>query len=256
MSLKEQLGSGEPQYGLWLGLANAYTAEICAGSGADWLLVDGEHAPNTLTTVLGQLQAARGLVEVVARPPDHDATRIKQYLDLGVGTSWCPWSRRRSRPPKWWPRRATRRQALGEWRACSTARPISGRMRTISEWPTTRSACSCRSSRPPDLELVKEIALVPGVDGIFVGPAARQRRSAIWAIPDIQWCARLSTTCSRPPRPPACTPGFSASSPADGREWTMKGAALVAVGSDVGVLQRGTRKLFQEVRGYIVPNGW
>ena len=54
---KNALAQRQPQIGLWLGLANAYCAEICAGAGFDWLLVDGEHAPNDLTDILAQLQA-------------------------------------------------------------------------------------------------------------------------------------------------------------------------------------------------------
>lgn len=54
---KQALLSGQPQIGLWQGLANAYSAEVCAGIGYDWLLIDGEHAPNTISTVLSQLQA-------------------------------------------------------------------------------------------------------------------------------------------------------------------------------------------------------
>ena len=39
---KRGLSRGEPQIGLWLGLADPYAAELCAGSGFDWLLIDGE----------------------------------------------------------------------------------------------------------------------------------------------------------------------------------------------------------------------
>ena len=54
---KRALAQKQLQIGLWLGLANAYTTEICAGAGFDWLLIDGEHAPNDLNTILAQLQA-------------------------------------------------------------------------------------------------------------------------------------------------------------------------------------------------------
>ncbi|WP_268630649.1 aldolase/citrate lyase family protein, partial [Escherichia coli] len=54
---KRALRAGTPQIGLWAGLASAYTSEIIAGAGFDWLLIDGEHAPNNVQTVLGQLQA-------------------------------------------------------------------------------------------------------------------------------------------------------------------------------------------------------
>jgi len=54
---KEALAAGRPQIGLWVGLADAYVTEILAGVGFDWLLIDGEHAPNDLRSTLAQLQA-------------------------------------------------------------------------------------------------------------------------------------------------------------------------------------------------------
>ena len=54
---KQALREGRAQIGLWVGLADAYAIEAMAGAGFDWLLIDGEHAPNDLRTVLGQLQA-------------------------------------------------------------------------------------------------------------------------------------------------------------------------------------------------------
>ena len=54
---KQRLRNGEVQIGLWLGLADAYVSELLAGTGYDWLLVDGEHAPNGLRSTLAQLQA-------------------------------------------------------------------------------------------------------------------------------------------------------------------------------------------------------
>ena len=74
-----------PSLGLWLGLANGYTAELCATMGFDWLLIDGEHAPNTLQTVLRQLQAIAGAASAaVVRTPTADADTIKRYLDIGA----------------------------------------------------------------------------------------------------------------------------------------------------------------------------
>ena len=76
---------GGPAIGLWLGLANAYSAELCATLGFDWLLIDAEHAPNTVRTVLHQLQAISGTASTaVVRPPTTDADTIKRYLDIGA----------------------------------------------------------------------------------------------------------------------------------------------------------------------------
>jgi 4-hydroxy-2-oxoheptanedioate aldolase len=43
---RDALRAGQPQIGLWVGLADADAAEALAGCGYEWLLLDGEHAPN------------------------------------------------------------------------------------------------------------------------------------------------------------------------------------------------------------------
>ena len=54
---KQAMAQGRAQIGLWLALADAYSTEILAGTGYDWLLLDGEHAPNDLRSQLHLLQA-------------------------------------------------------------------------------------------------------------------------------------------------------------------------------------------------------
>ena len=54
---KAALARGEPQVGLWLSMAEPYVAELCASTGFQWLLIDGEHAPNDVRSILGSLQA-------------------------------------------------------------------------------------------------------------------------------------------------------------------------------------------------------
>jgi 4-hydroxy-2-oxoheptanedioate aldolase len=49
-SFKSALAGGRPQVGLWLSMADPYLAEVSATAGFDWLLIDGEHAPNDLRT--------------------------------------------------------------------------------------------------------------------------------------------------------------------------------------------------------------
>ncbi len=53
---KQALKEKKPQIGLWVGLADGYACELAATAGFDWLLLDGEHAPNDLRTLLHQLQ--------------------------------------------------------------------------------------------------------------------------------------------------------------------------------------------------------
>src|SRR5688500_1542478 len=90
-SFKRALFEKRSQIGLWIGLDNSYCAEICAGAGFDWLLLDGEHAPNDLQTLLSQLQAVAPYPShPVVRIASADPVRIKQVLDLGVQSVLVP----------------------------------------------------------------------------------------------------------------------------------------------------------------------
>ena len=88
---KQALVERRVQIGLWLGLADPYCAEICAGAGFDWLALDAEHGPNTIRTLLAQLQALSGYpVHAVIRAASGDPTHLKQLLDIGAQTLIVP----------------------------------------------------------------------------------------------------------------------------------------------------------------------
>jgi 4-hydroxy-2-oxoheptanedioate aldolase len=55
---KRALKAGKRQIGLWSTLSSNYTVEVIAGAGFDWIMIDTEHSPTDLESVLGQLQAA------------------------------------------------------------------------------------------------------------------------------------------------------------------------------------------------------
>lgn len=88
-SFKAALKAGRPQIGLWLGLSSSYSAELLAGAGFDWLLIDGEHAPNNVQTVLTQLQAIApyppqpaGSTSVVERSGANQTTAGRRHTNL------------------------------------------------------------------------------------------------------------------------------------------------------------------------------
>ena len=91
-TLRDRLGAASrPLVGGWVCTGSPLVAEIMAGSGLDWLLVDMEHGPNTLDTVLAQLQAIDGSdATPVVRVPIGDAVTIKQVLDLGAQNILVP----------------------------------------------------------------------------------------------------------------------------------------------------------------------
>src|SRR4051812_5159772 len=88
---KAALQSRLPQIGLWLNMAEALPAELAGHAGFDWLVIDGEHGPNDLRSIMAQLQALSAPPpEVVVRPPMGESWMIKQLLDVGVRTLLVP----------------------------------------------------------------------------------------------------------------------------------------------------------------------
>jgi 4-hydroxy-2-oxoheptanedioate aldolase len=88
---KNALRAGKKQIGLWLSLPEPYTAEICAASNFDWLLIDAEHAPNDVRSILAQLQAiAPYPAHAVVRVPSDDPVFLKLVLDIGVTSLLVP----------------------------------------------------------------------------------------------------------------------------------------------------------------------
>ena len=89
--LKQALRDGRVQIGLWSSLASHVSAEVIAGAGFDWVLIDTEHSPNELPLVLGQLQAmSEGTASPVVRPAWNDAVIFKRLLDIGVQSFVVP----------------------------------------------------------------------------------------------------------------------------------------------------------------------
>ncbi|MBD4393925.1 2-dehydro-3-deoxyglucarate aldolase, partial [Xanthomonas citri pv. citri] len=82
---------GRPAAGMFLSSGDPTTAEICAGAGLDYLLIDAEHAPLTLQDVLAQLRTIAGYrVPTLVRVPALDTVAIEQFLYLGAQTLLVP----------------------------------------------------------------------------------------------------------------------------------------------------------------------
>src|ERR1043165_2988396 len=89
---KRALLEGRQQIGIWVSLASPYSAEIVAGAGFDWAVIDTEHSPNEVDTTLAQLQVmAAYAVAPVVRPAWNDKVLIKRHLDNGAQTLLIPY---------------------------------------------------------------------------------------------------------------------------------------------------------------------
>ena len=169
---KAALRQGRAQIGLWAGLASPYTAEICATAGFDWLLLDGEHAPNDIQSILAQLQAIASYPShPVARPPHGDTALIKQYLDIGCTTLLIPMVETAEQAEALV--RAVRYPPAGV-RGVGAALARASRWSAIDGYLKGADAEICllvQVESRQGLENLDAIAAVEGVDGVFIGPS-------------------------------------------------------------------------------------
>jgi 4-hydroxy-2-oxoheptanedioate aldolase len=240
---KREIRAGRPQIGLWSALASHIAAEIVAGSGFDWLLIDTEHAPNDPLTVHTQLQAmASGTASPIVRPAWNDAVLFKRFLDLGVQSFLVPWVQSAEEARR--AVAATRYPPHGVRGVAATTRANQyGRIKNDPA-PIHEELCVVvQIETRAALDHLEAIAAVDGVDGLFIGPsdlAADFGHVGQNAHPDVR--AAIDRAIARI-RATGRFAGILAPAEADARHWLELGCLMVAVGSDVGVLARQTEAL-------------
>lgn len=223
--------------GLWQALANPYTAEICARAGYDWLLFDGEHAPNTIQTMLAQLQAVAPFKCLpIARVASTDPVLIKQYLDIGFQTLLIPMvnsadEARRMVDASRFPPHGTRGVASATSRASGFGADTS----YLREAHLRTSLIVQIESREA-LEALDDIAAVEGVDALFIGPgdlAASLGYLGQAGNPEVQAHIAEAKRRIHAAGKPA---GIFAMSLADAKERIAQGFQFVSVGTDLNLL--------------------
>jgi 4-hydroxy-2-oxoheptanedioate aldolase len=169
---RNALRAGQLQIGLWVGLADANAAEALAGCGFDWLLLDGEHAPNNVLSVLEQLRAVAPYpVHPVVRPVQGDVALVKQYLDIGAQTLLIPMVDTPEHAALMV--RATRYPPDGI-RGVGAALARASRWNQVDNYLDRANDEMCllvQAETPLAMKNLEAIAATPGVDGVFFGPA-------------------------------------------------------------------------------------
>ena len=253
---KQRLNSGEAQIGLWLGLADAYCAELAANAGFDWLLIDGEHAPNDLRGMLGQLQAVAPYAsEAVIRPVIGDTALIKQVLDIGAQTLLVPMVESAAQARELV--RAMRYPPQGI-RGVGSALARASRWNSIDGYLDQADAQMCLLVQIESLQGLTNldaIAAVEGVDGVFIGPAdlsASMGHRGNPGHPDVQ--AAIEDAIARI-RQAGKAAGILSADEKLARRYIELGAGFVAVGVDTTVLMRGLQGLVGKFKGTASPVG-
>ena len=167
---KRALKAGRRQIGCWAALASPTAIEILAGAGFEWLVIDAEHGPNDVHTVLPQLHAAAiGTAHLVVRPPWNDPVLVKRYLDIGVQTLLMPFVQNAEEAER--AVAATRYPPRGvRGFAAATRASRFGRTRDYHQRCAEELCVLVQVETRTALGNLEAIARVDGVDGIFIGP--------------------------------------------------------------------------------------
>lgn len=247
---KQAIAAGRPQIGLWQALASPYTAEICAGAGFDWLLIDGEHAPNDVPLVLQQLQAvAAAPVEPVVRLPIGDAVLVKQYLDIGARNLLVPMIESAEQAARMVA--ATRYPPHG-------IRGVGSAIGRASRWNRTSGYLQAAHEEiclllqiesVAGLAQIEAIGQTPGVDGVFIGPS--DLAAALGHLGDpghVEVQAAIESAIARL-KALGVASGILIADESLARRYLELGARFVAVGTDVTILARGAEALARRFIG-------
>lgn len=246
-TFKQALAEKRAQIGLWCGLADHYTTEICAGAGFDWLLLDGEHAPNDLRTLLQQAQVVAGYpgTNAVARVPMGHGhvgqALIKQYLDLGIQTLLVPMVDTAEQAADLV--RSTRYPPDGV-RGMGGARASRwGRLGNYAKEANAQTCLLVQVETREGVANLDAIIATEGVDGVFIGPADLSATHGHVANPTHPEMQALIDDCITRIVKGGKAAGILTTDDTLARRYLGLGATFVAVGLDNNLLMRHTQEL-------------
>jgi 4-hydroxy-2-oxoheptanedioate aldolase len=242
---KQALAAGQMQYGCWAGFADPYPTEVMATAGFDWLVIDGEHAPNDIRSIMAQLQVLEGKTDShpVVRLPMGEAWLIKQALDIGAQTLLIPMveSADQARDLA----RAMRYPPEGI-RGSGAALARASRFAAIPDYIRTANDQMCllvQVETVKGMEALDAILAVEGVDGVFIGPsdlAADMGHRGDSTHPDVRAAIKDALRRIKVSDKAAGILALDHDTASDYRDW---GAQFLAVGIDVVLLARAARDL-------------
>lgn len=240
---KQDLLAGKKLIGCWSSLANPITTEILGLAGFDWLLLDGEHSPNDLTSFMLQLMALKDSPSApFVRIQSNDPIQIKRLLDLGFYNFLVPFVESADEAAR--AVSATRYPPHGV-RGISVAMR-SNRYGTVKDYHNIvgdNVVVSVQIESRKGVESIAAICGVDGVDSVFIGPsdlAAGFGHMGNPSHPEVQAAMQRVIDAARAAGKPI---GILATVEADARRYMEMGVTMVAVGSDQGLFRAATQGL-------------
>lgn len=245
---RRDLRTGRTLIGCWLSLGSPITTEVVGTAGFDWLLLDAEHAPNDVLSLIPQLMALKDSPSApVVRPPWNDTVLIKRLLDAGVHNFLIPMVESAEQAAA--AVAATRYPPQGV-RGVSVSQR-SNRYGAVPDYfqrINDEIAVAVQIETRAGVAEAARIAAVDGIDALFIGPsdlAAAYGHLGQPGHPEVQHAiAEVLAAAGSAGKPT----GILAPVEADARRYMAMGMSLVAVGSDLGVLRTQTQALADKFR--------
>jgi 4-hydroxy-2-oxoheptanedioate aldolase len=235
---------GHTQIGCWVGLADANVAEALAGCDFDWLLLDGEHAPNDVRTVLEQLRAlAPYAVSPIVRPVQGDVALIKQYLDVGAQTLLVPMVDTPEHAALLV--KAIRYPPEGI-RGVGAALARASRWNQVENYLHLANEQMCllvQAETPLAMKNVEAIAKTEGVDGVFFGPADLSASMGFRGQPSHPEVQKAIIDAIAKVRAAGKAAGILVTDQKLANDYLAHGANFVAVGVDTTLLVKAATEL-------------
>ncbi|MEQ4529865.1 MAG: 2-dehydro-3-deoxyglucarate aldolase [Mixta sp.] len=240
---RQRLLSGETLIGSWCSLANPITTEVLGLAGFDWLVLDGEHAPNDITTFVPQLMALKGSPSAaVVRPPCNEPIIIKRLLDIGFYNFLIPFVESEEEAMQ---AVASTRYPPAGIRGVSVSHR-SNMYGTVPDYNldiNNNVSVLVQIESQQGVDNLDSIAQVDGVDGIFVGPGDLSAALGYLGQPAHPEVLKVIQHIFARAKAAGKPSGILAPVEADARRYLEWGATFVAVGSDLGVFRNATQAL-------------
>jgi 4-hydroxy-2-oxoheptanedioate aldolase len=249
-AFKAAVAAGQVQIGIWSSMCSNIGAEILSDAGFDWILLDTEHSPNEIPSLVQQLQAVqRGAATPIVRPAWNDLVLIKRVLDIGPQTILVPYIQTRDEAVA--AVAATRYPPHGQRGVAGGAR--ASRYGRITDYLKTADNEICllvqvetRESLENNLE---EIASVSGVDGVFIGPSDLSASFGLIGQPGHPAVQEAIKNAAARIRACGKAPGILTTNEEEARRYIEWGYLFVAVGVDTGLLVRSADALAKRFKG-------
>ena len=244
---KKNLGHKQ-QLGIWSTLGAASVAELLLNCGFDWVLIDTEHSPNELPGVIEHLRVAQAAgVPAVVRPPWNDPVLVKRLMDQGAQSLLFPYVQNASEAAA--AVSSTRFPPHGN-------RGVSGNSRGAGYgiWPdyfkryVDEVCVAVQIETVEALDQLEEIATVPGVDAVFIGPAdlaAAMGHLGNAQHPIVQSAIDSAFARLKALKKPS---GYLTTSESEVERRIAQGIDFVSVSTDSALLSRAASGLLQRLR--------